>query len=70
MKKQTKPKGEMIASEAIYGFIAWLTCRKEETVISTRHACSPIAELIARFCKTNKLKGPRTKWEKRLTHPD
>lgn len=67
-KKMTKQ--EMNASEAVYGFAAWLTCRKEKTTFSSKHNCAPIAELVKLFCETNKLKEPRKNWQKRLTHPN
>lgn len=63
-------KQEMIASEAIFGFVGWLSCRKEKTVISSKDNCAPLADLIKQFCATNKLKEPRENWQKRLTHPN
>ena len=65
-----KKKEEMTASEAVYGFVAWLSCRKDKTTISSKHDCAPLAELIDKFCKTNKLTEPRDNWQERLTHPD
>ena len=63
-------KEEMNASEAVYGFVAWLSCRKEKTVISSTDNCAPLAELIKQFCETNELTEPRENWQERLTHPD
>ncbi len=60
---------EMTASEAIFGFSAWLTSRKEKIVLSSRHNASPIAELIREFCEVNKLNDPRGNWTDYLTHP-
>ena len=59
----------MTGSESIYGFCAWLTCKKEKTVMSSKHNAAPIAELIKEFCETNKLIDPRDNWTDYLTHP-
>ena len=62
-------KNELTASEAIYGFAAWLSSRKEKTVMSSKHNCAPIADLVKQFCDTNKLSEPRKDWAKKLKHP-
>ena len=63
-----EPK-ELTGSEAVYGFCAWLTCRKEQTVMSAKDDCGKIADLIKRFCDTNNLTEPRKHWDNLLTHP-
>lgn len=63
-------KKELSASEAIYGFAAWLTTREEKTVISSKHNAALIAKRIKEFCETNKLAKPRDQWEKSLVHPN
>ena len=68
-KFQVKELEEMTASEAIFGFCAWLTTRKEKTVMSANDNCSKIADSIKEFCKTNKLIDPRDNWTDLLTHP-
>lgn len=60
---------ELSGSEAVYGFCAWLTTRKEITTMSSKHDCSPICELIKIFCETNKLGEPEDHWVDNLTHP-
>jgi len=60
---------ELSGSEAIYGFVAWLTCRKEKTVMGASEDCSPVVELIGEFCKENKLTDPRDGWQDNLVHP-
>lgn len=55
--------------EAIYGFAAWLTCRKERTVLSSTDNAAPVCELIEQFCAENKLGAPRDGWENNLIHP-
>lgn len=59
----------MTASEAVYGFAGWLTCRAEKTVMSSSDDAAPIADLVAKFCKENKLDDPRNGWENNLIHP-
>ena len=56
-------------SEAIFGFIAWLSNRQEQTVLSAQHSPGGIVKLIELFCKENKLEDPREEWHLNLTHP-
>jgi len=60
---------KLTASEAVFGFCAWLTTRKEVTIMSDTADASPIVELIKKFCDTNKLEEPRSDWHKTLIHP-
>ncbi len=60
---------EMTGSEAVYGFMAWLTTREAEETFSAHHDAAPAAELVAEFCKVNNLTEPRDDWTDRLTHP-
>ena len=57
------------ASEALYGFAGWLTCKKEKTIMSSTDDAAPIADLISQFCGVNQLDEPRAHWEDNLTHP-
>jgi len=57
------------ASEALFGFVGWLTTRSERTVMSSRDEASCIAELVKRFCEANQLPEPRTGWTTNLVHP-
>ena len=57
------------ASEAVYGFAAWLTTRKEAVVLGRKHNSALIASLVAKFCETNGLSKTREGWEKNLLHP-
>ena len=57
------------ASEAVYGLLAWLTCRNEVVTFSARHNAAIAAELADQFCKENNLAEPRDDFNKRLTHP-
>lgn len=57
------------ASESVYGFSAWLTCRKERTVMSSKDERGCIAELVGTFIKENKLDDPRGNYSDYLKHP-
>ena len=62
-------KDKLTASEALFGFASWLTCREEKTVMSSSDDAAPIAYLVAEFCKENGLSDPRDGWENNLIHP-
>lgn len=57
-------------SEALYGFVGWLTSRKEKTVMSSSTDCAGILPLVEEFCKHNRLPEPREGWHDSLIHPD
>lgn len=60
---------KLSASEALYGFVGWLTTRSARTVMSLRDNASPIAELVATFCRENELEPTRERWSLLLKHP-
>lgn len=60
---------KLTASEAVYGFAAWLTCREEKTIMGSTCDAAPIAKLVDVFCKENNLKDPRDGWQNNLIHP-
>ena len=62
-------KANLSASEAIYGFCAWLTTRKEKTVMSSSDDAAPICDLIKQYCEENKLKEPCENWATNLVRP-
>ena len=68
-KFEVKDLKEMTGSEAIFGFCAWLSGRKEKTIMSSKSNMAPIADSIKEFCETNKLIDPRDNWTDYLTHP-
>lgn len=57
------------ASEALYGFMGWLTSREKEITISSRHDAAEPAELVSAFCEINDLREPKSGWANRLIHP-
>lgn len=56
-------------SEAVYGLLAWLTCRDEVVTFSAKHNAAIAAELADQFCKENNLANPRDDYHTRLIHP-
>ena len=57
------------ASEALYGFCAWLTTRPRPITMSEKHDAAPVVELIKRFCEVNDIADPREGWHLQLVHP-
>jgi len=56
-------------SEAIYGFMSWLTTEGGEFNIGPKEDCAVWPEMIEEFCKVNHLHEPREMWDQLLTHP-
>ena len=56
-------------SEAVYGLLAWLTCRDEAVTFSAKHNANIAAELAKQFCEENNLAEPRDDYHTRLIHP-
>lgn len=59
----------LTGSEAVYGFCAWLTTRKEITKMGGSENCGSVVELIKIFCEENKLPDPRENYTDYLTLP-
>ena len=59
----------LTASEAIFGFMAWMTTRGEVLKIGASCDAAPFPPLIDTFCKANGLIEPRENWTDFLTHP-
>lgn len=66
--KVSKPT-DMSASEAVFGFVAWLTSRSERITMSSKDEAGVACDLVVEFCKTNHLAEPRTGWTDALIHP-
>ena len=60
---------KLTASEALYGFAGWLTCRKETVIASSSHDAAIWADLVKTFCDENNLEEPREGWQNNLVHP-
>lgn len=58
------------ASEALYGFMGWLTTRPEPLILSGNHDAAPVPPLIDEYCRVNGLPPPREGiYPKNLTSP-
>lgn len=60
---------KLTASEAVYGFVAWLTTRTERTVMSASDDAALPCDLVSTFCDENDLSDPRQDWAENLVHP-
>uniref|UniRef100_A0A6M3K5Q6 Uncharacterized protein n=1 Tax=viral metagenome TaxID=1070528 RepID=A0A6M3K5Q6_9ZZZZ len=60
---------QLTASEAIFGFCAWITTRKEKLSVGANEDCSPIVKLIDEFCGINDLEEPRENYTDYLDMP-
>jgi hypothetical protein len=58
------------SSEALYGFIGWLTSREEPVTLSCNDGATNIADLVAVFCACNGLSDPVIGWQKFLRFPE
>lgn len=56
----------LMPSEALFGFVAWLTTREEKTVMSSTNDAAPMVELLNQFCIKHRLDEPREGWEEIL----
>lgn len=50
---------DLTPSEALYGFAAWITTRKERVVASSKDDAAVWARLVNEFCEENSLAPPR-----------
>lgn len=64
-----KTEDQLTASEAIYGFCAWLTTKDEETIMGSHHDCAVVVDRIVRFLDANNLSTPREGYEQNLIFP-
>lgn len=55
---------ENAPSEAVYAFAAWLTTRPKPLIIGSNHDVAPVAELVNKFCISQRWANPRDGWEK------
>ena len=52
---------DILPSEAVFGFISWLTTRPGTLKIGEKHSCSELLDLICDWCDVNYLIPPREK---------
>jgi len=63
------PTRKLSGSEALFGFIAWLTTNGKNYSIGPDKDCAVWPPLIREFCETNGLDDPSHDWAEYLTHP-
>lgn len=62
-------KDLLSSSETLFGFGAWLTCRKKPIILSAHHNAAIMAALIKEFCQANNLSDPRENWTDNFIMP-
>ena len=60
---------EMNGREAVFGFVSWLTCHKEQVTFGENCDAAPAAKLAEQFCNTNNLREFSCDWPGNLTYP-
>jgi hypothetical protein len=60
---------EISASEALYGFMGWLTSLEQPVTFSGHHCASTGADLVDEYCKMNNLTEPREGWHLNIVQP-
>ena len=50
-------------TEALYGFVSWLSTRTDQVIVSRHNDSAPIIALVERFRKLNGWDRPREGWE-------
>lgn len=65
-----RKEDKISASEALFGFAAWLTSRDQKTVLSSTDNAAVAADLVGEFCRVNKLINPKNDFHKRFEMPE
>lgn len=60
---------KLSASEALFGFMGWLTSLETPVTFSGHHEASIGAELVDEYCKANGLAEPREGWHLNIVQP-
>lgn len=60
---------KLSAGDAIFGFVAWITTRKEVVSAGSSELYIPWVDLIKQFTESNNIANPKDGWEKNLVHP-
>lgn len=53
------PKFKVLPSEALFGFVAWLTTREPKVTFGSDVDASEAARLVGLYCDTNDFREPR-----------
>ncbi len=57
-------------SEALFGFMGWLTTQDIDLLIGSKHDAAPIVDLLSMFIDENDLPDIRDDWTVNLKHPE
>jgi len=69
-KKETCDKQELNPREALFGFMGWLSTRKEVIHIGSCCDCAGLPDLIEEFSNANKFDEVEEGWDNILVRPD
>ncbi len=56
-------------TEALFGFVSWLTTREQTLKIGPKEDAAPLAELLQEYVNVNKLPHTRPDWMDRIRTP-
>ena len=59
----------MNSTEALFGFVSWMTTRTELLKIGAKSDAAPLADCLQEFCRVNKLPDTRPGWELKIRQP-
>lgn len=62
-------KQKLNQAEAVFGFAAWLSSRKERIIMSSTDDAGYLADLCDEFCKVNDFPAISSNWPDNLIHP-
>jgi hypothetical protein len=62
-------RDSLTASEALYGFVGWITTRQQVVTAGGSEDCAPWVDLIQEFIVENDLSQPRADWPIGLRMP-
>lgn len=57
------------STEALFGFVSWLTTRAKQIKIGAKGDPAPLADVLQEFCRVNKLPDTRPDWEAKIRTP-
>jgi len=57
------------ASEALWGFVGWITAADKKLVASCKHDAATWARLVDEFARVNRLPNPEPGWPSRVKYP-
>lgn len=66
---QQAKENKLSASEAVFGFVSWITTRAREVVAGASRDAAPWADIVQQFIDENDLEEPRRNWTDYLVHP-